>query len=213
MFPRRRKVSVYGFQVRIPAIAFDNASAGCLTDRTGSFGSVEHPAQFGNVLFRTHGGKQFRAFFGVDRSSAFRRCNDRARHGHRLQYLVLDAARNAQRRHYRGGMLQIRTDIGNGSGNYDLFACKRQDLGGRAATHDVETRVGPTRENLRKNLAFEPDDRIDIGQVVHGTGEDDWQFVGTVGRRSGFFRGKIVSIDAIAHRFDPDPAFRSLLAK
>ena len=63
-------------------------------------------------------------------------------HGHRLEHLVLDAARNPQRRHHGRSVLQIGTHVRHRAGHDDAWP-RGQRRDGRRGVHadDVEARV------------------------------------------------------------------------
>jgi hypothetical protein len=135
-------------------------------------------------------------------------------HRHRFQHLVLDAAGDTQRSHHQTRVLHVRPDVRDAAGD-DHARVARQRLDGRRRIHpdDIETHVGPLREDLRQDFRSEPADRVDVRPVVHRSGENDRQFVR--GERGGSrgVRAEVRRVDAVLDHVHATGSFRRKTAE
>ena len=127
------------------------------------------------------------------------RGHDGPAHRHRLEDLVLHAARDAQRRHDDARVGEVRTDVGHRAGDDDVRGCKR--LHGRRRPHadDVEARARSPRAQRGHHLAREPRHGVDVGPVVHRASEDDRLLVRGERCRERQTRIVVVRVHAVRH--------------
>jgi hypothetical protein len=100
--------------------------------------------------------------------------DDGQAHGEAFENLVLDAARDAQRRDGNRGAREEFARIVDEAGDGDAgVRGERLDLVGGSRADDREAHAGPLGAQAREDLVHEPHAAVDVRQVVHHADEHE----------------------------------------
>jgi len=127
-----------------------------------------------------------------------RRAHERARHRERFQHLVLDAARDAQRRDRDRRVREVRAHVRHAArDDHTVARGERLHRIGRVAADDRETHVRAPMAKRGQHLFGEPGHGLDVRPVVHRASECEHRAAGRVRARRRARGVEVLGVDAV----------------